>query len=244
MKLVPLRIILIFILLFSVGTSFSQNAKTTSAKKTTPEKKATAAQKSTLLTQQAANDSTKEKEYYLEIKATVKQSKGDEKDDLATPLDSVMITIWNGDLPISELWTNKKGKCSFKLGLDKNLKIQVSKKGFVSKSIAVNTKIPESKKDAFSFNCDVVIFEEVKGLDVTILNQPIARITYSPSLEGFQYDVNYTNKINAELNKMYKKYYKMQEEAKQEAKDTLNDSSKVIPKNKAPQKKVTASKGK
>ena len=223
-----------------MNLSFSQTAKTPPAKKTGT---ATATKPPTLTAEQAATDSLKEKDYYLEIKATVKQSKGDEKEELSVPLDSVLITIWNGDLPISELWTNKKGKCAFKLGLNKNLKIQVSKKGYVSKSIAVNTKIPESKKDAFSFNCDVVIFEEIKGLDVTILNQPIARITFSPSLEGFQYDVNYTNKINAELSKMYKKYYKLQEQAKLDAKDPLlNDSAKTPVNNKVPPKK-TATKG-
>ncbi|MGZ6519208.1 MAG: hypothetical protein ACXVED_16590 [Bacteroidia bacterium] len=227
------RLVLFFLLIVSVKFSFSQ--KTTPARTTTPKKtNATGAAPTPkpISAEQLAADSVKEKDYYLEIKATIRQSKGDEKEDLSTPLDSVLITIYNGDVPISELWTNKKGKCSFKLGLNKNLKIQISKKGFVSKSIAVNTKIPESKKDAFSFNCDVDIFEEIKDLDVTILNSPIARITYSPSLEGFQYDVNYTNKINIELKKMYKKYYKLQEEAKMEPKDSTNTGNSKVPQKK------------
>ena len=100
------------------------------------------------------------------------------------------------------------------LALNKNLKIEISKKGFVTKYIAVNTKIPASEKDAFSFNCDVDIFEEVTNLDVTILKSPIAKITYSPSMEQFQYDIAYTNKINLELKNMYKKYYALQEVTK------------------------------
>ena len=71
-----------------------------------------------------------------------------------------------------------------------------------------------SEKDAFSFNCDVDIFEEVTNLDVTILKSPIAKITYSPSMEQFQYDIAYTNKINLELKNMYKKYYALQEVTK------------------------------
>ena len=159
-------------------------------------------------------DSTKIKEHYIELKATVRQSKGEEKETELKPLDSVLVTIYNGDIPYSEIWTNKKGKCSFKLPLDKNFKIQISKKGFITKSIAVITKVPAANKDAFSFSCDVDIFEEIAGLDVTVLNSPIAKITYSPSLEAFQYDVSYTNKVNVELKKMYKKYYKLQEEQK------------------------------
>lgn len=180
-----------------------------------------------------AIDSAKAKDYYLELRATVRQSKGDEKEAESIPLDSVLITIYNGDLAMSETWTNKKGKCSFKLPLDKNLKIQVSKKGFVSKSIAVNTKVPANNKDAFNFSCDVDIFEEVPGLDVTILNTPIARITYSPSLETFQYDVSYTNKVNVELKKMYKKYYALQEAQK----DTASTAKEVPPQKNTPKKK-------
>ncbi len=227
-RFTPIRLALFFILIFSVGNSFSQ---------TKPASKKTTAEPKPLTAEQMAIDSANAKDYYLEVKATVRQSKGDEKDDQATPLDSVLITIFNGDIPMSELWTNKKGKCSFKLALNKNLRVQISKKGFVSKSIAVNTKIPESKKDAFTFNCDVDIFEEIKNLDVTILNSPIARITYSPSLEGFQYDINYTNKINLELKKMYKKYYALQAAQKD---TTLENNSKVPPKKTAPK---TAPKG-
>lgn len=159
-------------------------------------------------------DSSKAKDQYLEIKATVRQSKGEEKEGESKPLDSVLVTIYNGDIPYSEIWTNKKGKSTFKLPLDKNFIIQVSKKGFVTKSISVNTKVPFDDRDAFNFSCDVDIFEEVVGLDVTILKSPIAKITYSPSLGSFQYDISYTNKVNVELKKMYKKYYKLQEDQK------------------------------
>lgn len=159
-------------------------------------------------------DSSKAKDQYLEIKATVRQSKGEDKEAEAKLLDSVLITIFNGDIPYSEIWTNKKGKSTFKLPLDKSFIIQVSKKGFVTKSISVNTKVPFDDRDAFNFTCDVDIFEEIEGLDVTILKSPIAKITYSPSLGSFQYDISYTNKVNVELKKMYKKYYKLQEDQK------------------------------
>ena len=112
--------------------------------------------------------------------------------------------------------------------MDKNIRIQIFKIGFVTKSIAVNTKVPAANKDVFSFSCDVDIFEEIAGLDVTILNSPIAKITYSPSLETFQYDVSYTNKVNVELKKMYKKYYALQEAQK----DTTVNAKKTPPKKK------------
>lgn len=192
-------------------------------------KKATANPKTT----STKIDSTKLKDYYLELKATIRQSKGQEKEGESLPLDSVLITIFGNDVPLSKIWTNKKGKCNLKLPLDKNIRIQVFKKGFVAKSIAVNTKVPAANKDIFNFSCDVDIFEEIEGLDVTILNSPIAKITYSPSLESFQYDVSYTNKVNVELKKMYKKYYSLQEAKK----DTTLKEKKAPTKNPPPKKK-------
>lgn len=200
-KLSTLHISFLLLLIFSVDTTFSQTNESKANRKNTERN-------------------------YFELKATVKQSKGDEKDDLLTPLDSVQINLYNEDILISILWTNKKGKCSIRMPLNKNLKVEVVKKGFVSKSIAINTKIPESKKDAFSFYCEISIFEEIKGLDVTVLNSPIAKINYNSSLNGFQYDVNYTNKINGELMNMYKKYYELQASMKDTVIFKKKDSQK------------------
>lgn len=211
-------IILIAYFLFSFVTQCFSQQKTTvhGAKKPiskTPEQKI---------------DSAKLKDYYLELKATVRQSKGQEKEAESLPLDSVLITIFGNDVPMTKTWTNKKGKCSLKLPLDKTIRIQVFKKGFVAKSIAINTHVPAADKDMFTFSCDVDIFEEIAGLDVTVLNSPIAKITYSPSLGSFQYDVAYTNKVNVELKKMYKKYYSLQEAQK----DTSLNATKTPPKKK------------
>ena len=220
-KLSTLYLSFLFLLIFSVESAFSRTGKPTANICSTTVKPTSA--------EQIASDTSKEKEpYYFELKAIVKQSKGDEKDEMSTPLDSVQINLYSEDILISKLWTNKKGKCTIRMPLNKNLKVEVAKKGFVSKSIAINTKIPENKKDAFRFNCEVMIFEEIKGLDVTILNSPIAKINYSASLDGFRYDVNYTNKINGELMNLYKKYYELQK--------SMKDS--LLMDKQAPQKKL------
>jgi hypothetical protein len=112
-------------------------------------------------------DSTAAKNVYLEMKGNVRQSKGSEKEE-SKLLDSCVITIYNGDIPYSEIWTNKKGKCMFKLPLDKTFRIEVSKPGYVTKSFEVNTKVPNEKKNTFGFNFDIDIFEEIKGLDVSL----------------------------------------------------------------------------
>lgn len=154
-------------------------------------------------------DTTKNKDFYLEMKANVRMQKGDIKEE-NNPLDSAWVTVFQGEVPFSEFMTNKKGKCSFKLPLDKVFKIEVSKSGFVTKIIEVNTKVPNEKKDAYSFVFDIDIFEEVKGLDVSVLQKPVARVTFNNLETRFAYDVSYTSKINLELKKMYKNYYDLQ----------------------------------
>ncbi|MDF2438212.1 MAG: hypothetical protein K0Q95_2588 [Bacteroidota bacterium] len=182
-----------------------------------------------------AADSARAKEYYLELRGYVRQLKGseNEKANEIKPLDSVLITIYSGEIPYSELWTNKKGKCEFKLPLDKSFRIDIARKGFVTKSILVVTKVPNEQKDIFNFSFDVDLFESVKGLDVSVLQNPIAKVSYNLATEGFAYDVAYTSKVNADLKKMYKNYYKLQQIANDSTLygvDSTNDKAIKKPK--------------
>jgi hypothetical protein len=172
-------------------------------------------------------DSTK-KEYFLEMKGNVRKSKISEKEE-SKSLDSTLITIYMNDIPFSETWTNKKGKCTFKLPLGKQFKIEVSKAGYVSKLFEVDTKVPSDKRDEYSFSFDIDIFEEIKNLDVSVLKKPIAKVSYNIIMEQFAYDINYTSRINLELKKMYKNYYLLQKMEN----DTATDGSDK----KAPQPK-------
>lgn len=172
-------------------------------------------------------DTSHQKEQYLEMKGNVKQSKGTIKEE-AKMLDSALVTIYSGSIPYSEIWTSKKGKCSFKLPLDKTFQIEVSKKGYVTKFFEVNTKVPNDKKSAFGFYFDIDIFEEVKGLDVNVLKKPIAKVAYNIITEQFAYDVSYTSRINFELKKMYKNYYMLQAMEK----DTILNGPATPPKGK------------
>ncbi|MCE3281167.1 MAG: hypothetical protein K0S44_3358 [Bacteroidetes bacterium] len=206
-----IRVFLLSILLLGTASAFSQSSASGHA----PKPGMTAA------------DSARAKECYLELRGYVRHLKGDalQSEKEIKPLDSVLITIYNGSIPYSELWTNKKGKCGFKLPLDKEFKIEISRKGFVTKSITVLTKVPNDQKTIFNFSFDVDLFEEVPGLDVNVLKNPIAKVSYNLAMEGFAYDVVYTSKINTELKKMYKEYYRLQKELEDTA--HTNDSVHV-----------------
>ncbi len=155
-----------------------------------------------------ASDTTKQE--YLELKGNVRQSKSVNEKEKIKPIDSAEIAIYSNDTLFSEVYTNKKGRCIFKLPLDTTFKIKVSKPGFTTKYFEVNSSVPLDKKNTFSFSFDIDLFEVVKGLDISILQKPIAKVTYNPIVEQFAYDIKYTSRINMDLKKMYKNYYLIQ----------------------------------
>ncbi len=104
------------------------------------------------------SDTTK-LEYYLELKGNVRQSKSTDEKEEIKPIDSAVIAIYSKDILFSEVYTNKKGRCVFKLPLDKKFKIIVSKQGFITKFFEVSTCVPMDKKNTFSFSFDIDLFE-------------------------------------------------------------------------------------
>jgi hypothetical protein len=177
-----------------------------------------------------------DKLYYLELRGTVRHLKGENKDE-AEILDSAIIKVFNEkNVMVAEFRTNKKGRCNFKLPLNRKFVVHVSKAGFVTKMIEVNTKVPLEKKLAYIFPFSVDIFEEVPGLDLSVLKKPIARISYLFPIQQFDYDNVYTSKINTDLKKMYKDYYFLQKVNADSTSTTAKDV-KVVPPDTSKKKK-------
>jgi hypothetical protein len=175
-----------------------------------------------------------DKLYYLELKGTIRHLKGENKEE-AQVLDSAIIKVFNEKgVLVAHYVTNRKGRCNFKLPLNRRFIVEVSKKGFVPKMIEVNTKVPPEKKLAYIFPFSLDIFEVVPGVDVSVLKKPIARINYFFAISQFDYDNGYTNKINSDLKKMYKEYYKFQKAA---VDSTLDTNTKVRGSNPSPSNK-------
>src|ERR1035437_6574450 len=164
---------------------------------------------------------------YLELRGTIRETKIFEVETVKT-IYSALIIISSTNFQNIEIWTNKKGKSVFRLPLDKIFKIKVSKKGFATKLFDVNTKVPFDKRGIFSFVFDVDMLVEIKGLDVSILKNSIAKVAYNLVEEKFAYDITYTNKINAELKKMYRNYYLLQK---------IYSDSSALPTHNPPQNK-------
>lgn len=161
-----------------------------------------------------------DEEHYLEMRGMVKESKGQDKDN-AHGLDSAEVFVQNeANKTVIFGYTDRKGRCQFRLPLSRKFTIKVTKKGYVTKMIQVETRVPVDKKAAYSFTFDVDIFAEEKGLDVSVLQKPIAKVNYSTGLKTFVYDAMYTNKVNADLKQMYRQYYALQQAEAKAAADS------------------------
>jgi hypothetical protein len=180
-----------------------------------------------------------DKLYYLELRGTIRHLIGENKDE-AQALDSAVIKVFNEkNVLVAQFLTNRKGRCNFRLPLNRKFVVEISKQGFFAKKIEVNTKVPLEKKFAYIFTFSVDIFDEISGLDVAALKKPIARIEYLFPISQFDYDNVYTSKINTDLKKMYKEYYRLQKEAADSSTVTGDRKPMTVEKKTVPANKKT-----
>ncbi len=144
----------------------------------------------------------KEKEVYLELSGSIKE----EKKGIAEA--SIIVYVDNSEF--KSVATDKKGKFKIQLPLDRKYLIKFSKDGYVSKIITINTNLPPDEKAVYIFPLTVDLFKEIVNLDVSILKEPIAKINYNSFNKQFDYDYNYTAKINQDLKDLYDRYSKLQ----------------------------------
>ena len=119
----------------------------------------------------------------------------------------IMIYEEDGKSLHSTQLTNKMGKTKIMLPLNRRFTMVFSKPGYVSKRICIDTHIIGTPKDVYKFNYNIMLFQIIKGLDVSALNKPVAMVKYSNVSGKFDYDQAYTSFINEAIKKMYKEYY-------------------------------------
>ena len=123
-------------------------------------------------------------------------------------LKEAVVTLFEGSNEVDQIITPDNGKFSFVLVLDKDYLIVVAKEGHVSKKISISTKnIPQERlQEEFTpvIEFYVGLFRVIKGLDVSILEKPIAKFIYSAKEDDFIYDEEHTKSIQAETRRLEK----------------------------------------
>jgi hypothetical protein len=191
-------------------------------------------------------------EYYLELRGKILEWRGELRDEEKQSLDSAEINVINqaGIVCLTGL-SDDKGRLVFRLPLNRSFTLSITKNGFVKKLIRVETYVPKEDVKAYTFTFNVDIFEKIEKLDVSVLERPISRIRFRPLNKSFDYDKEYTAKVNGDLQKMYNEYYalkraeKRQKVAEQEAarRDSIRNANKqpadtTVPKQTAPKAEI------
>lgn len=140
------------------------------------------------------------------------------KEETGKRFDGVTITIKKNGAVWKTLTSEAAGKFQASLEPDGIYLIEFSRPGHVTKKIEFSTKNvpPDDAKYGFEFPMEMNLFEKIEGLDVSVLNKPIAKVAFNPATGYMDYDPEYTKSVKDELERLKKE---LEERLKKQAEE-------------------------
>ena len=137
-------------------------------------------------------------QWTLDVVGTVK------KEETNKRFEGVTVTVKRNGSVWKTLTSESSGKFQAMLEPDAVYVLEFSKPGHVTKRIEFSTKNvpPDDAKYGFEFPMEMNLFEKMDGLDVSILNKPIAKVAFDPATGYMDYDPAYTKSIKNELDRL------------------------------------------
>ena len=124
---------------------------------------------------------------YVEIRGMVDQD--------FQPLAGGSLNLTENGKQVDRLVTGPSGTFSFKLDFNKIYIVSASKEGLVSKKIEFNTALPEGTSGKWVAEFAMSLFKPCKGLDMSVLEQPVAKIYFNEKKKTFEPDPDYSKKV-------------------------------------------------
>lgn len=151
-----------------------------------------------------------DKIHYLEMQCLISEPIKDKGKISSNEVPVVLFRIYDdkGAL-VKAVFADEKGKCNFRLGFQRKYKVILSKRGFYSKTITIDTKIPSDLNTAYTFPADITFLREQPKLDAKVFKDPVAIIVYSEKTKQFEYDMLYSKKLSFDLKKVNDEYLKL-----------------------------------
>jgi hypothetical protein len=119
--------------------------------------------------------------------------------------DCIVELIWKNEVVQTLVLKEGKKKFKFILGKNTSYSIRISKKGYLSKLISVETEIPESEEyfGLYKFEFETSLIKEASAsrLNKEMIDFPIAIVRFDYEQDIFSYDKKYTAHIKRELHK-------------------------------------------
>lgn len=119
-------------------------------------------------------------------------------DDYGLP--NVLVELYENNKVVDSFETKKNGKFKFTLISDEIYTIQLTKDGYYTKRISVNTKMPKGYDNVYSFDFDINIdLKEGKNYDSQLVEYPSALIEFDKKKDEYVFDKTYTKTYFTEL---------------------------------------------
>ncbi len=123
-------------------------------------------------------------------------------------LDGITVTVFKDGAKLSSVVTSANGKYEFNLDYGYEYKLLFDKPGMVGKNVVINTRaIPEDERvGGLAMNVEMTLFQEIPGIDFSLLQQPIGKSKFDPATNMLAWDLEYTEQMRAELSRLQKEY--------------------------------------
>ena len=138
----------------------------------------------------------------------------------------------NGKI-VDQMDLGRKGQFKYELDLNNSYILHFTKEGYVTKKIEMDTNVPSDKvSNSFqSLYFEVEIFKSVPDSKLGPFQYPVGKIVYNSDIEEFDYDVNYSRKIQNKLRQKEKAYKKAREEYEEQQRRTDSSGAEKGPAN-------------
>ncbi len=99
------------------------------------------------------------------------------------------------------------GSYLIKLDFDKEYTITYTKKGYVSQIYQINTKVDKERIEETFINKEIIVdlFQNVDGVSVELMKQPVAKIFYDELLYDFDEDEQYSTTMKPQIEELKSK---------------------------------------
>jgi len=145
-------------------------------------------------------------------------------------IGGVTISILEDDVNFNTVTSNSSGKYEFVIGFEHVYKIIYTYPNYVTKYLTIDTRyVPEDEREGgYEMNIDMTLFQEIEGLDISILDNPIGKAQYDSNEGRMGWDMAYTRQMQAQINSLMREHdKKMEEEAERLAKK-LEDFKELV----------------
>lgn len=115
------------------------------------------------------------------------------------PLSRANINLYEGSNKIKTIQSGSDGSFSLDLEMNKQYVIEVEKDGLVGKKISFNTQLPDDEKGTWMNEFSVNLVKPCKGIDYSILKEPVDKVAFDSRRREFISDKNYVNSMRPKI---------------------------------------------